>query len=501
MATIDIEIRGLKETQANMERIVRDLRGEPYLSAMRRATLLVQRSAKQKAPVDTGRLRASITPEVRWSGNVATGVVGSNVKYSCIYNANTRIKTEDGTRTIGQIRVGDRVLTQTGEYRSVIAKSAFPVTEKPDLVDIEGAWRSDLTHKITVTADHKILVYRDGRNKWVVAGDLQSADMLYSRRKLAYNKGTGATGTIRICLNCGTQYQYGSRFSQGKKFCSVECRNEYWYDKGHNPHIGMKRSKEARANMSAATRRRLAEHPELHPSRIVARRGHVTECERQIRDWLRGTGFSFQFQKSIGTHVVDFYLPSTQTIIEADGAFWHQNQGVDIERDKALIQEVPDSTIVHIHFYDKRFTPKLERNPTENTYYVAVNPGMGSYADPTQFEARHIVSIRKWRYERPQGKAGSLVPKLYDLTVDGVHSFFANGILVSNSFVELGTRPHFVSKQNIGRWASRHGKGDTGLFVTGKAQPFLKPAFEENKHKIVALLEAAVGTIIAEQEE
>ena len=137
MATIDIEIRGLKETQANMERIVRDLRGEPYLSAMRRATLLVQRSAKQKAPVDTGRLRASITPEVRWSGNVATGVVGSNVKYSCVYNANTRIKTEDGTRTIGQIRVGDRVLTQTGEYHSVIAKSAFPVTEKPDLVDIE----------------------------------------------------------------------------------------------------------------------------------------------------------------------------------------------------------------------------------------------------------------------------------------------------------------------------------------------------------------------------
>jgi len=82
MTTIDIEIRGLKETQANMERIVRDLRGEPYLNAMRRATLLVQRSAKIKAPVDTGRLRASITPEVRMQGNLVTGVVGSNVKYA-----------------------------------------------------------------------------------------------------------------------------------------------------------------------------------------------------------------------------------------------------------------------------------------------------------------------------------------------------------------------------------------------------------------------------------
>ena len=90
MATIDIEIRGLKETQANMERIVRDLRGEPYLNAMRRATLLVQRSAKIKAPVDTGRLRASITPEVRAQGNLVTGVVGSNVKYAAFVELGTR---------------------------------------------------------------------------------------------------------------------------------------------------------------------------------------------------------------------------------------------------------------------------------------------------------------------------------------------------------------------------------------------------------------------------
>jgi len=90
MAAIDIEIRGLKETQRNLERIVRGLRGEPYLNAMRRGTLLVQRSAKQKAPVDTGRLRASITPEVRWRGNVAIGVVGSDVKYSAFVELGTR---------------------------------------------------------------------------------------------------------------------------------------------------------------------------------------------------------------------------------------------------------------------------------------------------------------------------------------------------------------------------------------------------------------------------
>jgi HK97 gp10 family phage protein len=90
MAEIDIEINGLKETQKEMERIVTDLRGEPFLNGMRRATLLVQRSAKIKAPVDTGRLRASITPEVRWQGNTAVGVVGSNVKYAPFVELGTR---------------------------------------------------------------------------------------------------------------------------------------------------------------------------------------------------------------------------------------------------------------------------------------------------------------------------------------------------------------------------------------------------------------------------
>jgi len=90
MSEIDIEIQGLEETQREMERIVRDLHGDAFLNGMRIATLLVQRSAKQKAPVDTGRLRASITPEVRWEGNKAIGVVGSDVKYAPFVELGTK---------------------------------------------------------------------------------------------------------------------------------------------------------------------------------------------------------------------------------------------------------------------------------------------------------------------------------------------------------------------------------------------------------------------------
>jgi len=78
----NIQVRGLIEAQAKLDQVVRDLRGEAMLSAMRESTLLVTRSAKKYAPVDTGRLRASITPEVRRSGVQILGVVGSNVQYA-----------------------------------------------------------------------------------------------------------------------------------------------------------------------------------------------------------------------------------------------------------------------------------------------------------------------------------------------------------------------------------------------------------------------------------
>jgi hypothetical protein len=77
-----VEIQGLEEVQAKMEQVVSDIRGSPFLQGMRDATLLVTRAAKINAPVDTGRLRASITPEVRPHGPTVQGVVGSNVTYA-----------------------------------------------------------------------------------------------------------------------------------------------------------------------------------------------------------------------------------------------------------------------------------------------------------------------------------------------------------------------------------------------------------------------------------
>lgn len=84
------EIRGLQALQQKAAQVVRDLHGQPMLDAMRKAAVLVSTDAKQLVPVDTGRLRSSITPDVRQEGFNVLGVVGSNVLYAPYMETGTR---------------------------------------------------------------------------------------------------------------------------------------------------------------------------------------------------------------------------------------------------------------------------------------------------------------------------------------------------------------------------------------------------------------------------
>jgi HK97 gp10 family phage protein len=49
---------------------------------MTKACLLVERDAKINAPVDTGRLRASITNRLDIEDNLLVGIIGTNVSYA-----------------------------------------------------------------------------------------------------------------------------------------------------------------------------------------------------------------------------------------------------------------------------------------------------------------------------------------------------------------------------------------------------------------------------------
>lgn len=414
----------------------------------RRGGTMMADFTKQNTPIQTGRLRDSIKAkpvlhEVDTLGRpVFVSGAETEVEYACVFGANTPVLTREGARGISRVRVGDEVLTQTGEYQRVTATSAMSVIDagKADLIDIEVAWRADKSHRLTLTMDHKVLVLRDGRNLWVAAGDLRGDDLLYDKVKAAHNLGSGRLGE---CDNCGRRFRLATG---ARRYCSVACRDQHWA-KGHNPHLGMKRSREARERMQRAARarnagaalnRRLAE---LHLT--------GTSIEDKVEEWLIQRGVEYERQVTVGSRSVDFYLPASGEIIEADGAYWHQDQAADIERDRELLRELPGVEVTHLHFYEARFTPSIDPTPIPGVQYVVCNPSPGSFVDQTRFSAKPILSRREWRYgDKAPEPRGSWSAKVYDLSVEGVSSFLAGGVLVHNCDVEYGT----------GLWGPKHAK-------------------------------------------
>ena len=88
-----LKVKGFKEATKKAGRVLAGLK-EPtkLINAMRMITMAVTRDAKKTPPmpVDTGRLRSSITPSVTTTKDSIRGIVGSNVEYAPYQEFGTR---------------------------------------------------------------------------------------------------------------------------------------------------------------------------------------------------------------------------------------------------------------------------------------------------------------------------------------------------------------------------------------------------------------------------
>lgn len=123
-AAIRVEIKGLKEVQKKLEQVAKDVTGTPMRDAMRDATLLVVRSAKINAPVDTGRLRASIVPEVRVMTGTVQGIVGSNVVYAPFQEFKGRDKPQ------GRFYLRRAIESNLTKIKELLSRAVGAVVEK-----------------------------------------------------------------------------------------------------------------------------------------------------------------------------------------------------------------------------------------------------------------------------------------------------------------------------------------------------------------------------------
>ena len=80
--------RGMNEYRAKIRAVKAGMKDIEM--AVRDAVFGTHREARIASPVDTGRLRASIQPEIATRDNIIQGVVGSNVEYAGYQEFGTR---------------------------------------------------------------------------------------------------------------------------------------------------------------------------------------------------------------------------------------------------------------------------------------------------------------------------------------------------------------------------------------------------------------------------
>ncbi len=90
-----IDIKGLDEIVGHIEKLADTSQIE---AAMGKCCALVERSAKQKAPKDTGALRNSIQSEVKKGNASIVGVVFTPLEYAPYVEFGTGLFAEEGGR-------------------------------------------------------------------------------------------------------------------------------------------------------------------------------------------------------------------------------------------------------------------------------------------------------------------------------------------------------------------------------------------------------------------
>jgi very-short-patch-repair endonuclease len=73
----------------------------------------------------------------------------------------------------------------------------------------------------------------------------------------------------------------------------------------------------------------------------------LTNIERIIDEYLHFTKIKHEHEFAIGQKVVDFYLPETYEILEADSVYWHKNKDEE-KRDKYIEERMRGVRMIHL---------------------------------------------------------------------------------------------------------------------------------------------------------
>lgn len=176
------------------------------------------------------------------------------------------------------------------------------------------------------------------------------------------------------CIFCNNKFEVHPYREDSAKFCSGSCSAKYLFSTNRNPNIGRKVSDKSKSKMSISHKGQISirkgktniemfgkEKAEIlkqknRESTIkqLKRQNINTDTlpERIVENYLLFNNILYVKQYVYKLGVADFWLPEINTIIEADGDYWHSSPKV-IDRDERQTKWLEENDYIVYHFKER----------------------------------------------------------------------------------------------------------------------------------------------------
>jgi len=358
---------------------------QKIVRAIERACFAIEGDAKRDCPVDTGRLRSSITHEVTSNPIFVVGKIGTNVEYACVIGSRQQVynPTNKMSANIGNYPY-DHVLSMDGKAHKIAKRHKF--FKHP--VNVVSIRTREKYHPLVVTSNHLIPIIRDKQLFWEKAHDICESDMVFGKRAL--NAITDNSNKAQFTCVCGKKF-WVEKFElrhRTPKYCSRECRHIYG---PHDQNTGMRWS----LNEEICEAKRGQNNPQWKHGNC--KRQYPREFNRELKEIVK-------------------------------------------YRDNYQCQMCGASFDLVVHHQDEDKT----NNDIDNLVTLC-RPCHGSLnrldcelpvVNSDIFTPKPILEIKHYTIKRNYKEN---IPRLYDFTIENENSFMVSGVLVHNSYIELGT--------------------------------------------------------------
>jgi SPP1 gp7 family putative phage head morphogenesis protein len=397
---------------------------------------------------------------------------------NCFVDSQIPVYTSEGWKAIGKVKVGDYVLTHEKRFKKVYALPRSKGNENTEVITFK--FKGDI--KISITANHPILIKKGNRLIWKEAGKCTIED------KVMFLADT--------CQRCNTSIPYFRKYCS--RIClSLDITDRQWANPEHRKNVSEKNSisnklqyasgerdrfettrkanektrelvkegnwilqekwvhdKSNEVNNTPEQRKASSERMKLNnpmndpivkekaqealrivyqkfpEKRLNARMarlrcsGNMTWIEKRMADLLDRIGIEYISQYPILNYNADFVIPSLRIVIECDGEHWHQ----DKEKDAIRQKRIEDEGWFVLRYTGTKINQCIDEIGAELLRVVSNHRGKYNTVN------WEIESIKRWNLKTNR--------TLYNLSVEGDESYIAKGLIVHNCrCIALPTMP------------------------------------------------------------